>query len=172
MANGKWTFLHRSEEYIYYYRRAIPQFLRQSFNNKWEIKRSLRTRDKSLAILRHNELNIKVERLLERAEYGGHMSEESLESLNLKLKARMDQEAINNHGGLDTMLSGVILALRGRPAHEAGDKSKIISPIHVEVKGNHLVVADGGVISNFIIAVALQLAEELGIPPNGTKLSI
>lgn len=69
MAGNKLQSLHRSEGYIYYYRRAIPQSLREQFNNKWEIKKNLNTRDKQVAVIKHNDLNMQIERLFVRARY-------------------------------------------------------------------------------------------------------
>jgi len=62
-------------------------------------------------------------------------SDRLLESLNLKLRARMDQEAINKDGSLDSMLSGIILALRGQPAYADDEKSKTISPSLLRLMG-------------------------------------
>ncbi len=90
MAQGNWQFLHRSEEYIFYYRRAIPQLLRPSFDNKWEIKRSLKTREKSLAIIRHNEINVNVERLFLQARVGG-VVDKDLSKMLERLKDRRTQ---------------------------------------------------------------------------------
>ena len=63
-------YIHRSEQYIYYYRRAIPEFLRPTFNNKWKINKPLRTRDKPLAILRHNQINLAIEQIVFTAKVG------------------------------------------------------------------------------------------------------
>ena len=50
MAKGNWEFLHRSEAYIFYYRRAIPQLHHSSFNNHdMQIK--------GCAISRHGKFN-------------------------------------------------------------------------------------------------------------------
>ena len=161
MAKGKWKFLHRSEQYIYYYRRAIPEFLRTTFNNKWEIKKSLRTRDKSCAILKHNELNIKVERLFMKAKQGKVVSKDLSSMLETLEDRKRFVAEINNHPK-ETIFSGICMTLRGKPI--LADNGTIIAPVTISMrKDGKLIDPDGNIISDMTVSFALSIADRQGI---------
>ena len=177
MAKHSWQFLQRSKEYIFYYRRRIPEHLRANFNNQWEIKRSLKTRDKSLAMLRHNQFNLKVESILDYLQKGGYMTGDAINTA-LIIDAQKDVIARNQEGDTDAIMSGVVMALRG--AILPTPKGRAIAAAPIKIVGNKLLRVDGTEVNELHISLALSIADSLGIPklvdekpfnPNPAKIS-
>jgi integrase len=162
MASNKLQSLHRSEEYIFYYRRAIPQLLRPFFNNKWEIKKSLRTRDKHLAVIRHNDLNKDVEELFYRLRGGCIMSDANSE-LSSILNFKKDTIATYTEGELGAIMSGVIMTLRGKPLQLPS--GRVITPAPLSIKGDKLYRVDGQQVPEFFVSHAISHANAMGLPP-------
>jgi len=156
--SGKWKFLHRSEDYIFYYRRAIPDSLREAFSRKWEVKHSLRTRDSSLAILRHNALNVKVERLFMQARVGVPVSKKDLSSMLATLEDSKVAVAKYENDPRPATWSGVALLLRGKPLLD--ENNAIIRPFPVSLDGDKLIAPNGDTISPMDISIALSIADK------------
>jgi len=155
---GKWTFLHRSEEYIFYYRRAIPCLLRPAFNNMWEIKRSLKTREKSVAILRHNALNVKVEMLFMQARVGGVVSKKDLSSMLATLEEQKTFLAKYEEDPRRALWSGIASLLRGKPILD--ENNHIVRPTPVSLQGDKLIDPKGNIVPAIEISIALSIADK------------
>jgi len=155
---GKWAFLHRSEDYIYYYRRAIPNCIRHAFGNKWEIKRSLKTREKSVAILRHNALNVKVEMLFMQARVGGVVSKKDLSSMLATLEDRKSFLAEYEADPRRALWSGIASLLRGKPILD--EHNHIVRPTPVSVEGDKLIDPKGNIVPAMEVSIALSIADK------------
>lgn len=132
MAKNIWRFLHISNHQVYYYRRVIPKPLRFAFNNQWEIKKSLKTKNKQLAIVRHNDLNMQVEKKLSQVRGKLSMSDGKRQ---LILDAKKEAVAIPNQSfELQGVMSGVIMELRGQPLQLPS--GKMITPAPLTIKKN------------------------------------
>jgi len=153
-------YLHRSEYYIFYYRRAIPDELRKAFGGKREIKKSLKTRDKSLAILQHHELNLKGEKLFIRLRRGMLMSGNMDPSIVIGIK--QDAVSVAKEGETEAVWSGIVLALRGQPLRF--DSGRPVSAAPIKMSEDKLLRIDGSEVTGMTIATALAYADSVGIP--------
>ncbi|MDX8382145.1 MAG: site-specific integrase [Ghiorsea sp.] len=162
MLLSQWQFLQRSNQYIYYYRRAIPQALRPSFNNKWEIKKSLKTRDKSEAILRHNALNIQVEKMFNDVLKGMDQMAE-LTSPKYKVDLKKETLAIHHEGEAKAVYSGIIEELRGERLTLEDGEAFESAPIKMNDEGTKLLRLDGSEVDEISIVSALAYADSVGI---------
>ncbi|MDQ6990126.1 MAG: hypothetical protein Q9M11_00130 [Mariprofundaceae bacterium] len=153
-------YLHRSEHYIFYYRRAIPDGLRKSFGGKREVKQSLKTRDKSQAIIRHHELNLDLEKLFISLKREMSMSGQVDPSFIVGLK--QDAVSVAKEGEFNAIMSGVVLALRGQPLQF--DSGRVLAAAPIKVEGETLLRLDGSEVDGVILATALAYADSVGIP--------
>ncbi|MDQ6981731.1 MAG: hypothetical protein Q9M08_01815, partial [Mariprofundus sp.] len=168
MSLSKNIYLHRSEQYIYYFRRAIPDCLRKHFGHR-EIKKSLKTRDKSIAIIRYGIMASQIELKFLRLKGIEKMSKrrKSLKGIDPELLIGLKRDAIATHlSGEDwALMSGVVYAIRGQyleiPEKEMGP----IMPVPVKMKGYELYRIDGNQIDDaYLIPLALAYADAAQIP--------
>ncbi|ATX82580.1 Phage integrase, N-terminal SAM-like domain [Mariprofundus ferrinatatus] len=152
-------YLQKNKYFVFYYRRVVPEDLRPIIRKR-EIKKSLRTRERSLAILRHNALNIEVEKYFRELRGKGKMADSFDPLRDMKIK----QDAIATHIAQgDAVLSGVVNALRGRLLYFS-DPAKPIPAVPIEVKGAELFrVGASEPIPQITIATALAHADAAGI---------
>jgi len=153
-------YLHRSEHYIFYYRRAIPDGLRKYFGGKCEVKQSLKTRDKSQAIILHHELNLELEKLFISLKREMSMSGQIDPSFIVGLK--QDAVSTAKEGEYNAIMSGVVLALRGQPLQF--DSGRILSAAPIKIEGETLLRLDGSEVDGITLATALAYADSVGIP--------
>jgi len=169
MSISKSIYLHRSEHYIYYYRRAIPEHLRNQFDGLREIKKSLKTRDKSVAIIRYGILASRIELKFRQLMRAHEMKNDSnpFQGIDPKLLIGLKRDAIASclHGEDWALASGIVFALRGQFLNVPEMELESMSPVPVEVKGDRLYRIDGSKIDNVqTIPMALALADSAGIP--------
>lgn len=164
MIHSKWHFLQRSEQGVYYYRRTIPKKLRPILDNKWEIKKSLGTKNKKQAIVRHNRLNLQAEEIFYNASKGTN-SMNQLEIAKKKKLREKDEQAIRHEGEQVAILSGIVKTLRDEPLTlEDGTPFEYIT-LTLNEEENKLSRSDGSEVSPIDILTALAYADSVGIKP-------
>ena len=151
-------YLHRSEHYIYYYRRAIPDYLRKHFG-LCEIKKSLKTRDKSTAIMRYCMMASQVELMF--YELKGGAVEKNVDPTFI-ISIKKEAAAIRGEGEATAVMSGVVQALRGQALKL--DSGRIVEDVLIKLDGNKLRRLDGSEVDEFTIVNALAYADSVGIP--------
>lgn len=153
-------YLYRSNHYIYYYRRIIPDYMRSYFGQR-EIKRSLKTRDKPTAIVRYGAVSAQVELMFHRLREEQFMDNNSIDP-SVLIGIKKEAAAISVEGEERAIASGIVQALRGQSLKV--DDGRAVEDIPVKIEEDKLLRLDGTEISEMRILSALAFADAMAIP--------
>lgn len=152
-------YLQRNKQFIYYYRRAVPLELRSTFNGKTEIKRSLKTREIQVAMVRYGILAAQVELTLHDMKRTT-MANDMIDPSTL-IAIKKDAVAVSKEG-THAIWSGIVQALRGQTLKF--DSGRAVEDVPITVQGDKLFRLDGSQVDALTIATALAYADSVGIP--------